>query len=102
MPIPPPPNAERKFKGAIMDFWQWEQPLYDGTTQTFECVTRPDTVSVIPFIDSETVLLTRQEQPHKKAAFIDFPGGRLDGTESMEEGMRRELLEETRYRAEQS
>jgi len=99
MPIPPPPNAERKFHGTIMDLWQWEQRLFDGTTETFECVTRPDTVSVIPFLDEKTVLLTRQEQPHNPRPFFDVPGGRVDAGETMEAAVRRELHEETGHKA---
>lgn len=80
-----------------MDLWQWEQKMFDGTAETFECTTRPDTVAVIPFLDAKTVLLTRQEQPHKKDPFIDVPGGRVDGDEAMEAAIRRELREETGY-----
>ncbi|MFZ2804074.1 MAG: NUDIX hydrolase [Patescibacteria group bacterium] len=95
MPVPPPPNAKRVFKGEIMDFWQWEQPIYDGTVNTYECVTRPDTCAVIPFLDEKTVLLTRQEQPSKPEPFLDFPGGRVDPDEVIEEAVRREMAEET-------
>lgn len=99
MPIPPPQNAERKFHGTVMDLWQWEQTLYDGSTSTFECVTRPDTTSVIPFLDPQTVLLTKQGQPHKTDFFLDMPGGRIDPGEGPHAGARRELQEETGYQA---
>lgn len=95
MPIPPPPNAKRTFHGHLMDFWQWEQPIYDGTTDIYETVTRPDTVAVIPFLDAKTVLLTRQEQPSKPEPFLDVPGGRVDPGEDLETAVRREMAEET-------
>lgn len=82
-----------------MDLWQWQQTMYDGNTDTFECVTRPDTASVIPFLDAQTVLLTKQEQPHKPHAFFDFPGGRVDAGETVEQAAQRELQEETGYAA---
>jgi ADP-ribose pyrophosphatase len=99
MPVAPPPNAKRVFKGHVLNFWQWEQPLYNGTLSTFECITRPDTASIIPFLDSQTVLLTRQEQPHKDKPFLDFPGGRIDEGEETQTGVLRELQEETGHRA---
>ncbi len=95
MPCPPPANAKRVFHGEIMDFWQWDQIQFDGSTATFECVTRPDTVSVLCFIDQETVLLTKQEQPHKPLPFFDLPGGRVDSGEDQLVAAKRELLEET-------
>jgi ADP-ribose pyrophosphatase len=99
MPVPPPPLAKKVFSGVAMDFWQWEQPLYDGSSATYDCVTRPDTTSVLVFLDADTVLLTRQEQPQKDKPFFDFPGGRVDPGEDSQTGALRELQEETGYRA---
>jgi ADP-ribose pyrophosphatase len=82
-----------------MDFWQWQQPLYDGTTGTFECVTRADSAAVLCFLDERTVLLTKQEQPHKPKPFFDLPGGRVDTGESMTDAVQSELTEETGYSA---
>jgi ADP-ribose pyrophosphatase len=99
MPTPPPSNAKRVHRGPIMDLYQWEQEMFDGTTEIFECVTRQDTVAVIPFINKDTVLLTKQNQPRREP-FFDFPGGRVDKGESHLEAAKRELEEETGYKAE--
>ena len=50
--------------------------MFDGTTEIFECVTRQDTVAVIPFINPDTVLLTKQSQPHREP-FLIFREGAL-------------------------
>lgn len=94
MPVPVPPNAKRVFHGVLFDLWQWEQEMFDGSRATFECETRQDTVTIIGFLDSKTVLLTHQEQSGR-IPFRDFPGGRVDEGETHEAAARREFLEET-------
>jgi hypothetical protein len=42
-----PKQAQRVFKGQIFDVYQWPQKLFDGSTQTFEMLKRPDTLTVL-------------------------------------------------------
>ena len=95
---PIPENAEIVFKGKIFDVYQWEQEMYDGSTQTFEKVKRPDTVVIFPVLDDGKVLLTKQEQPGK-SIFVGSCGGRVDEGEDILEAAKRELLEESGYTA---
>lgn len=95
---PIPENAECVFKGQIFDTYQWQQPMYDGTTKTFEKLKRPDTVVVFPVLDDGTILLTKQEQPGKEE-FIGACGGRVEDGEDILESAKREFLEETGYEA---
>lgn len=98
MPIPAPKNAIERYSGELLHVWTWEQELFDGSLHLFECLTRPDTVTVIPFVDADTVLFTRQEQPGR-GTFMDFAGGRIDPGEKAEQAARRELQEETGHEA---
>lgn len=98
MPIPAPKNAIERYSGELLQVWTWRQELFDGSQHVFECLTRPDTVTVIPFVDADTVLFTSQEQPGR-GRFIDFTGGRIDPGEEAERAARRELEEETGYQA---
>ena len=43
-----PEHAKKVFSGVMFDVYQWEQEMYDGSTATFEKLTRPDTAQVIP------------------------------------------------------
>lgn len=95
---PLPPNATKVFEGVIFDVYQWQQVLYDGTTTTFEKISRPDTVVVFPILPNEQILLTKQEQPGKEP-FIGATGGRVERGEDVLSAASRELLEETGYKA---
>lgn len=89
-----PPQAQRVFSGMIFDVYHWPQVMFDGTTETFEMLKRPDTVKVIAVKDSKIVLL-QEQQPHQPA-FVDLPGGRHDRDNETElAAAQRELLEET-------
>ena len=71
-----PKNAERVFKGVIFDIYQWEQEMFDGSTETFERILRPDLVCLIATVGDKIMVLD-QEQP-ARPPFISLPGGRMD------------------------
>ena len=73
--------------------------MFDGTTETFEKLKRPDTVVVYPVLPDGRIILTDQEQPGKKP-FLGATGGRVDEGEEILEAAKRELLEESGYKAE--
>ena len=94
-----PLNAECVFKGEIFDVYQWEQELFDGSSATFECLKRPDTIVIIPIIDGK-VCYAHQEQPNKPP-FISLFGGRAEDGELPLETAKRELLEETGFESDE-
>lgn len=91
-----PENAKLVFEGNIFDVYQWEQTLYDGSTTTFEKLSRQDTACVFPVLEDGSILLVEDAQPHRES-FLQFPSGRVEQGEMPEETARRELLEETGY-----
>ncbi len=91
-----PSNATEVFIGEFFHVWQWPQQLYDGSSVTFESLSRPDTVTVLATDEQGQVIVTRQSQP----GFQDFwslPGGVIDGDEAVWAAAKRELLEETGF-----
>jgi ADP-ribose pyrophosphatase len=88
-----PSNATKVFTGVIFDVYQWEQQLFDGTTATFERLTRPDTVQIIPVIDTR-IIIAHEEQPDR-APYYSLLGGRIESQESALAAAKRELKEES-------
>lgn len=87
-----PSEAKRVFQGEIFDVYQWEQKMFDGSTETFEMLKRPDTVQVIPVVGNK-IFLTYEEQPRHKRG-VGLFGGRVDDGEEPLAAAKRELLEE--------
>lgn len=91
-----PERAEKVFQGIIYSVYQWDEQMFDGTTEKFEMLKRPDTVEVL-VINDDKILIQYQEQPYL-GKFTSFPGGRHDQIEETElEAAKRELREETGY-----
>ncbi len=91
-----PDTAQRVFEGKIFDAYQWPQEMFDGSSETFEMLKRPDTVSAICVVDGKIVVID-DEQPHTGSR-KSFPGGRVDKTDAnIEAAAKREVLEETGY-----
>lgn len=91
-----PREAEKVFTGQIFDVYQWEQPMFDGSTKTFEMLKRPDTVEIIG-VHQDKLILSKEQQPHTDT-FIAFPSGKHDvETEDELAAAKRELKEETGY-----
>ncbi len=92
--MPIPPNAKSVFKGTLFEVFQWEQKMFDGSTEIFESVTRPNVVEVLAVVGDKIVVL-EQSQPQLAEPFLSFPGGRIDPGEEALAAAKRELLEET-------
>ena len=91
---PIPPHATKVFDGIIYDVYHWEQELFDGSTRTFEKLKRRDSGFVIPVLQNGNILIVEDSQPGRDTV-ITFPGGQTEEGEEPEDGVRRELREET-------
>jgi len=93
-----PDKAKKVFDGVIFDVFQWEQEMFDGTTETFERIHRAPSVECIAIVDDKIITL-EQTQPNRDW-YPSLPGGRIDEGEEPIKAVARELLEETGYTAE--
>ena len=91
---PLPEGAQKVFAGIMFDVYQWQQEMFDGTKETFEKVTRDDSVGVLAITEDEHIILTRQQQPGMKS-FTSLVGGIVDPGEDPLVAAKRELLEES-------
>ena len=87
-----PKNAKRVFEGILYDVYHFDQKMFDGTTQTFEMLSRKPSVQIIPIKDGK-VVMAKESQPGSKE-FTTFLGGGCDYGEDSLLAAKRELLEE--------
>jgi ADP-ribose pyrophosphatase len=75
------------------------QTLADGTLHKRETVVHPGAVVILPLVDAEHVVLIRNYRIAVDEELIELPAGTIDPGEDPLETARRELIEETGYRA---
>jgi ADP-ribose pyrophosphatase len=73
--------------------------LANGSSRHREVVLHPGSVVVVPFVDEATICLVSVVRTAVGRSLLELPAGTLDREESLAEAARRELLEETGYRA---
>lgn len=73
--------------------------LPDGGTATREFIQHPGAVAVVPLLDDGRVVVVRQFRYPIAKSIVEFPAGKRDPGEDLLACARRELQEETGYRA---
>jgi ADP-ribose pyrophosphatase len=75
----------------------WEVPR--GGTMAFFRLKSPSFACIVPVSDDNKVVFVREYRPAIRTTLLEIPGGRIEPGESPHHGARRELEEETGYRA---
>lgn len=101
-----PPSAGTKVvsrrtihKGKKFDFEMVKVDAGGGRTIEREVVRHPGAVTIVPVLDDGRVVMIRNRRIAVDAWLYEFPAGTLDAKEGPEACARRELIEETGYRA---
>jgi ADP-ribose pyrophosphatase len=91
-------QSELAFQGRLIDVRVDTVRLPNGATTTREIVVHPDVVAILPVLDDGRVVLVRQYRKAAERVLLEIPAGGIDGDETPEEAVRREMIEETGYR----
>jgi len=96
-------SSTRAYHGRVISLDVDEVRFPDGSVGSLEMIRHPGASAVVPLLDDgasdPNVLLIRQYRYAADGFLYEIPAGRLDDGESPMECARRELSEETGYRA---
>jgi ADP-ribose pyrophosphatase len=92
-------DSRLAFEGAFLRLYVDRVRSADGHTGTREYIRHPGAVMIVPLLSDGRVVLERQFRYPLNRTMIEFPAGKIDPDESPFQCARRELLEETGYRA---
>jgi len=92
-------RGEQVYKGRLLDVRRDVVALPHGGEATREYVVHPGAVVVVPLNDDGRLVMERQFRYPIGRVVLEFPAGKLDANEPVFDCARRELTEETGYRA---
>jgi ADP-ribose pyrophosphatase len=92
-------TQRRITRGAQFEFVTESVDLPNGRRVDLDLVRHPGAAAVVPFLDEDRVLLIRQYRHATGGEILEVPAGKLDPGEAPALCARRELEEETGYRA---
>ncbi|OIO73553.1 MAG: hypothetical protein AUJ85_07865 [Elusimicrobia bacterium CG1_02_37_114] len=89
----------RVYAGRIMNFFSDTVILPNKKKGFREYAEHPGAVTVLPFVDRGKIVLVKQYRHPIKKITYELPAGKIDGKENLIKCIRRELIEETGFRA---
>ena len=93
-------EAEREiFKGRVIRLVNRDLVLPNGRNTTYSIVEHPGAVAIVPVFENGDVILLKQFRPSIGAEIYEIPAGTLEEGESPLATAKREIVEETGYKA---
>ncbi|MFC4767238.1 NUDIX domain-containing protein [Effusibacillus consociatus] len=96
----PTVSTKKIFEGKIISLQIDTVTLPNGKQATREIVRHPGAVAILAITNENRVILVRQFRKACGRSLVEIPAGKLEPGEDPAECAKRELLEETGYRAE--
>src|SRR5579885_535991 len=91
-------ESREVYRGRVVSLRVDTVELPDGFRTRREIVVHGEAVAVVPVLPDGRVILVRQFRKPAEAELIEIPAGGVEGGESPEDCVRRELAEETGFR----
>lgn len=91
--------SEQVFDGKLLKVFSDRVRLPDGVESVREYARHPGAVVVIAVLDNGKLLFERQYRYPLRRVFLEVPAGKIDPGEHILDTARRELREETGYKA---
>jgi ADP-ribose pyrophosphatase len=88
------------YQGKVVDLYVDTLLMPSGRKAIREVVTHPGGVVVVPVLEDGRLVLLRQFRYPLQTFILEFPAGKLDSNQTPVDTARRELEEESGYRAE--
>jgi len=76
-----------------------EVSLKNGKLSKRICIDHPQAAAIVPFVSDNEIIMVRQYRYALKKETLEIPAGKIDKGESPEQCIKRELLEETGFKA---
>ena len=92
-------NMKTVFKGKLLKVLVKKMRLPNGYVATYEMIVHPGAALIVPFLSKDKIIMLRQLRPVIESYIYELPAGTLDKGESPLSCARREIVEETGYRA---
>jgi ADP-ribose pyrophosphatase len=92
-------TATQTYTGRFLTVEQRSAVVPGGRSVQVECVRHPGAVLIVPFLSPQRIILLRQYRPVIGDWLYELPAGTLEEGEKPLACARREIIEETGYRA---
>ncbi|MBI5874194.1 MAG: NUDIX hydrolase [Candidatus Omnitrophica bacterium] len=87
------------YKGRVIRVYKERRRLPGGIRADIDVIKHPGAVLIIPFLAKDKIVLLRQFRPVVKRYLYELPVGTLNTGETPLECAKREIIEETGFRA---